>query len=92
MDKGRTSQKDKAKVKGRFEMKEIMCKTCMYYHPQVGTAEDLSGQLEAETKPYGRCQIMEDPVREDEWCGQWAENAWMKWLRKNETFGRHNQD
>jgi len=68
-------------------MRDIKCKDCAYYIPQIGIQEELSGQLEAEIKPFGRCKRMEDPVREDEWCGQWTK--WMspfeRWVKEHES-------
>lgn len=73
MDKRTTSQTDKGEIKGRLEMKDIRCKTCIYYRPQIGVGEELSGQLEGEEKPFGYCRQLHDPVREEEWCGQWKD-------------------
>lgn len=52
---------------------EIKCKNCIYYHATIGTEAELTGHLESVVKPYGRCQIMSDPVSEEEWCGQYHE-------------------
>ena len=59
-------------------MIDVKCKECAYYSPQIGIQEELSGQLEAETKPFGRCNKMDDPVNEDEWCGQFKARLFNK--------------
>lgn len=56
---------------------EIKCKNCIYYHATIGTEIELTGHMEGVVKPYGRCQIMADPVHEEEWCGQYHEKNIM---------------
>ena len=65
---------------------EVMCKNCRAFRPSLEMDIELSGQLEAVERPYGSCVLLEDQVREDEWCGQWVANKWLKWKVEHESM------
>lgn len=52
---------------------KVSCKNCRAYRPATGVEAELSGHFETETLPYGKCVLLNDPVKEYEWCSQFTE-------------------